>query len=255
MEVSLRSHRSVRNYRPDRIPDEWLDDILDAGIRASNTGNMQLYSVVVTQDPEMKGRLSPLHFNQPMVNEAPVLLTVCVDFNRFQLWCKLNHTSAGFLNLLWLLNGTIDASIVAQNMCVAAESYGLGICYLGTALYHAPEISEVLGLPVGVIPVTAVTIGFPQVVPGLTDRLPARATVHYERYTGYTDSEIRELYREKEEMESSVKFISENGKENLAQVYAEVRYKAADSAFFSEKLMNWLKGQGFNFGVQSFDAG
>lgn len=243
----LKSHRSIRKYKPDPVPEDWLKDILDCGIRASNTGNMQLYSVIVTQDPQMKEKLSPLHFNQAMVKQAPVLLTICMDFNRFQQWCKLNNTFTDFGNLLWLLNGTVDASIVAQNMCVAAEAYGLGICYLGTALYNAPEISDVLNLPVGVIPVTAVTIGFPEFIPELTDRLPESATVHFEHYSDYSDTDIRKLYREKEEMESSQKFVQENGKESLAQVYAEVRYKSSDSLFFSEKLMKWLQGQGFKF--------
>lgn len=245
----LKSHRSIRKYKLDTIPDEWLNDILECGIRASNTGNMQLYSVVVTQDPEMKEKLSPLHFNQPMVKEAPVLLTICIDFNRFLRWCKINNTHTDLSNLLWLLNGSIDASIVAQNMSVAAESFGLGICYLGTALYNAPEISELLGLPDGVIPVTALTIGFSEVVPEMNDRLPQRAIVHFEHYSDYSESEIGELYKEKEELESSQKFIRENGKQNLAQVYAEVRYKSSDSVYFSEKLINWLEGQGFSFDV------
>lgn len=243
----LKSHRSIRKYKPDPVPEDWLKDILDCGIRASNTGNMQLYSVVVTQSRDMKEKLLPLHFNQAMVKDAPVLLTVCIDFNRFLRWCKQNNTHTDLANLLWLLNGTIDASIFAQNICVAAESYELGICYLGTALYNAPEISDLLRLPVGVIPVTAVTIGFPEFIPELTDRLPERATVHFEHYSDYSDSDIRKLYREKEEMESSQKFVQENGKENLAQVYAEVRYKSSDGLFFSEKLMKWLQGQGFKF--------
>lgn len=243
----LKQHRSVRKYKSDPIPEELLNDILDCGIRASNTGNMQLYSVVVSRDSEMKEKLAPLHFNQPMVKEAPVLLTICMDFNRFLKWCRVGNTSTELNNLLWLLNGTIDASIVAQNMCIAAESHGLGICYLGTALYNAPEISALLDLPDGVIPVTAISLGFPDSLPELTDRLPQRATVHYERYSDYSDFEIAGLYKEKEEMESSREFIKENKKANLAQVYAEVRYKTGDSVFFSDKLLKWLKTQGFNF--------
>lgn len=131
---------------------------------------------------------------------------------------------------------------------MAAEACGLGICYLGTALYNAPEISEILNLPAGVIPVTALSIGYPEIVPELTDRLPVRANVHFEKYQDFDDSDILELYRQKEELESSGKFVQENVKENLAQVYAEVRYKTSDNLFFSEKLLDWLKGQGFKFG-------
>jgi len=144
------------------------------------------------------------------------------------------------------LNGTIDASILAQNICIASEDKGLGICYLGTALYNAPEISAILKLPSGVIPITALTIGYPDGIPEQTDRLPFEAVVHYEAYTDYDESRIKELYKPKENLEASGKFVAENGKENLAQVYTEVRYKKADNDFFSKKLVKVLAEQGFN---------
>jgi nitroreductase len=246
MEI-LKSHRTIRKYQTTMIPDNLLNDILVCGIRASNTGNMQLYSIVVTRDSEKKSELAPLHFNQPMVKEAPLLLTICLDVNRFKLWCGENNTIADFSGLLWLLNGTIDSSILAQNICVAAESYGLGICYLGTTLYNAPEISKVLLLPTGVIPITTLTVGYPEVVPELTDRLPLDSVVHYEEYRNYSPDSIKEIYDFKEKLESSKKFVLENGKENLAQVFTDVRYKSSDSHFFSKKLLEMLGDQGFVF--------
>jgi len=242
----LKSHRTIRNYKIDSIPDDLLADILDCGVRASNTGNMQLYCIVVTRDSDKKELLSPFHFNQPMVRKAPVLLTICFDLNRFNKWCNINNTKSEFGNLLWLLNGTVDASIMAQNICIAAESHGLGICYLGTTLYNAPEISEVLHLPVGVIPITTLTLGYPEVVPDLTDRLPNNAVIHFEEYRDFNTEIISVLYSEKENLESSKQFVAENGRENLAQVYAEVRYKAEDGIYFSDKMKKMLIAQGFN---------
>jgi nitroreductase len=241
----LKSHRTVRKYKAIEIANAVLNDILECGIRASNTGNMQLYSIIVTKSVEKKAELAPLHFNQLMVKEAPLLLTICFDVNRFKLWCSINDANVDFSGLLWLLNGTIDSSIVAQNICVAAESYGLGICYLGTTLYNAPEISQVLNLPIGVIPITSLTIGYPEVVPDLTDRLPLDSVVHFEEYWNYLADGISEIYDYKEKLESSQKFIAENGKDNLAQVYTDVRYKSADSQFFSGKLLKMLVDQGF----------
>lgn len=243
----LKSHRSIRKYKPESISKEVLDELLECGIRASNTGNMQLYSVIVTRDVDRKSMLAPHHFNQPMVLEAPVLLTVCFDINRFGKWCNINHTESDFSNLLWLLNGAIDSSILAQNICLAAENVGFGICYLGTTLYNAPEISEILKLPKGVIPVTALTLGYPEIIPDQCDRLPLEAVVHYESYEDYSDEKIAELYFEKEALESSRLFVKENGKENLAQVYTEVRYKSGDNQFFSSKLLKMLTDQGFSF--------
>jgi len=242
----LKSHRTIRNYKIDSIPDDLLADILDCGVRASNTGNMQLYCIVVTRDSDKKELLSPFHFNQPMVRKAPVLLTICFDLNRFNKWCNINNTKSEFGNLLWLLNGTVDASIMAQNICIAAESHGIGICYLGTTLYNAPEISEVLHLPVGVIPITTLTLGYPEVVPDLTDRLPNNAVIHFEEYRDFNTEIISVLYSEKENLESSKQFVAENGRENLAQVYAEVRYKAEDGIYFSDKMKKMLIAQGFN---------
>ncbi|MBW8331354.1 MAG: nitroreductase family protein [Prolixibacteraceae bacterium] len=241
----LKNHRSIRGYLKTEIGNDVLNEILECGIRASNTGNMQLCSVIVTEDPAKKKLLSPYHFNQPMVVNAPVLLTVCLDVNRFYKWCSVNNTRADFQNLLWLLNGCVDATVFAQNICIAAENRGLGICYLGTTLYNAPEIAEVLKLPAGVVPITALTIGYPESVPELTDRLPFEAVVHYEEYSDFSDSRIRALYKDKENLESSKRFVAENGKENLAQVYTEVRYKKEDSDFFSKKLIEFLTVQGF----------
>jgi len=243
----LKLHRSIRKYSSAVIPDDILQDILLCGVRSSNTGNMQLYSVIVTKDEINKGLLAPLHFNQSMVKEAPVVLTICFDFNRFYKWCSINNTKAAFSNLLWLLNGAIDASILAQNICVAAESYGLGICYLGTTLYNATEISDVLNLPKGVIPITTLTIGYPEIVPELTDRLPLDSIVHWEKYQDFNDDQIRNFYSKKEELDTSKRFVVENGKDNLAQVYTEVRYKSGDNTHFSMKLLKMLVDQGFVF--------
>lgn len=243
----LINHRSIRSYLKREVPNDVLTEILESGIWASNTGNMQLYSVVVTRDTRMKMALAPFHFNQPMVINAPVLLTICFDINRFNKWCALNNALSDFKNLLWLLNGTIDASVFAQNICIAAENRGLGICYLGTTLYNSSEISEILHLPTGVVPITALTIGYPDIIPDKTDRLPFEAIVHYEEYTDYSESRIKAIYREKENLESSEKFVTENGKENLAQVYTEVRYKKTDNDLFSKKLVKILIDQGFSF--------
>ena len=246
----LKSHRTIREYNSKNVSDDILNNILECGISASNTGNMQLYSIVVTRDSLQKEKLAPFHFNQPMIKSAPVVLTVCFDFNRFLLWCSNNKTFTDFRSISWLLNGFIDSSILAQNICVAAESFGLGICYLGTTLYNTAEISQVLRLPKGVVPVTTITIGYPEVMPDKVDRLPLDAVVHREVYNDYSSERINEIYSFKENLETSKLFVEQNSKENLAQVYAEVRYRTEDSLFFSEKLIQFLKGQGFQFDVE-----
>ena len=113
------------------------------GCRASTTGNMQVYSIIITRDEEKKRELAPFHFNQKMITEAPVVLTFCADFNRFNKWCRLRNAEPGYDNFLSFMTAAIDALLVAQTVCIAAESKGLGICYLGTTTYMAHKIIEV----------------------------------------------------------------------------------------------------------------
>lgn len=86
--TSFVNRKTIRKYKKEDIPQEKLESLLFQASRAATMGNMQLYSVVVTRSEEMKEKLSPLHFNQPMVKGAPVVLTFCADFNRFTQWCE-----------------------------------------------------------------------------------------------------------------------------------------------------------------------
>ncbi|MEZ5072522.1 MAG: NADPH-dependent oxidoreductase [Bacteroidales bacterium] len=242
---TLLNHVSIRKYRNEPIPESLLKEILEAGIRASTTGNMQVYSIVVTQDPARKEELAPCHFNQPMVRQAPVLLTFCADFNRFNRWCGQRKAEPGYDNFLSFFTAAIDALLVAQNVCIAAESKGLGICYLGTTTYMAGNIIDILRLPEGVVPVTAVTLGYPDGVPERTDRLPLEAVVHPEVYQDYPAERIDALYHTKETIAENQAFVKENNKETLAQVFTDIRYKKADNVLFSKSLLDVLARQGF----------
>jgi len=242
---TLLQHRSIRKYKETDISEALLNKILEAGCRASTTGNMQVYSIVVNRDAAMKKKLASCHFNQPMVEQAPVVLTFCADFNRFNKWCRQSNADPGYDNFLSFFTAAIDALLVAQNVCIAAESEGLGICYLGTTTYLAGKIIDLLHLPKGVVPVTTVTIGWPDEQPKLVDRLPMEAVVHQETYQDYSTQDIGRLYSAKEAMPEYRKFIAENNKETLAQVFTDVRYKKTDNVLFSGMLLEVLKRQGF----------
>lgn len=241
----LNQHVSIRKFKKKTIPLSVIESLIYSGTKASTTGNMQLYSVVISDTKEQREKLIPLHFNQVVVKSAPVLLTFVADFNRFTKWCALSKADAGYNNFLSFFTAAIDALLVAQNVCIAAENYGLGICYLGTTTYNSKEIIDVLNLPKLTFPVTTVAIGYPDEKPDLTDRIPLEGIIHYEKYKDYTDSKIQELYAFKENIESSKGFVKENGKENLAQVFTDVRYKKSDNEFFSLKMLNVLREQGF----------
>lgn len=241
----LNQHVSIRKFTTKKIQKLILESILFSGTKSSTTGNMQLYSVVVSESDEEKSNLVPLHFNQSVARSAPVLLTFVADFNRFSKWCTINSAEPGYNNLLSFFTAAIDTLLIAQNVCIAAENYGLGICYLGTTTYNAKEIIQVLDLPKLTFPVTTVAIGYPDESPERTDRIPLKGIVHKGKYHDYSDQHIKELYSFKESLESSGKFIAENKKETLAQVYTDVRYKKSDNEFFSQKMLEVLKAQGF----------
>ena len=245
MITSILQRRTIRKYTNQPIDEKLLNEILETACRASTTGNMQVYSIIASTSDEIKEALSPCHFNQPMVKNAPVVLTFCADFNRFNKWCKLRKAEPGYDNFLSFVTAAIDALLVAQNVCTIAEAKGLGICYLGTTLYTAPKIIEVLKLPRGVIPVTTVTMGYPAEIPLQPDRLPLEAIVHKETYKDYSNQELEKIYKKKESLEENIKFTRENNKETLAQVFTDVRYKKSDNEHFSKILLEIINNQGF----------
>ncbi len=242
---TLKTRRTIRKYQQKDIDRDLLNDLLETSFRASTMGGMQLYSVVVTRDGKMKDKLSPAHFNQPMVKGAPVVLTFCADFRRFSKWCEQRNAVPGYNNLMSFLNAAMDTLLVAQTFCTIAEESGLGICYLGTTTYNPQMIIDVLNLPELVFPVTTITVGYPDEFPAQVDRLPWQALVHEESYQDYTSEDINRCYAYKESLVENKKFIEENRKETLAQVFTDVRYTKKDNEFMSENLLQVLHQQGF----------
>lgn len=241
----INTHRSIRKYQPKPVPEDILRQILEAGTAASNTGNMQVYSMIVTKDADLKKKLWEAHFKQNMVLEAPVVITFCADVNRFNKWCRARNAEPGYNNLLWFCNATIDAVLASQNVSLAAESFGLGICYLGTTTYNAGQIIEILRLPESVIPITTIVLGYPDENPPLTGRLPLEAVVHDEIYHDYNKDDIDRLYSELEASEQTKHLLEVNKKEKLAQVFTDNRYPKKDNEYFSGTFLEIMKKQGF----------
>lgn len=243
---SMKNRRSIRKYADRDVPEALLNELFEIASRASNTGNMQQYSVVVTRDRESKERQSPMHFGQKMVTEAPVVLTFCADANRFVKWAEQRDAVPGFDNLQTFIAATIDAMLFAQAFSDAAEAKGLGLCYLGTTAYNADRIIEELKLPRLVVPIVTVTVGYPaDPLPEQVERLPIAAIVHQEQYVDYTPDRIDQFYQEKEQLPVNRQYVAENGKETLAQVFTDIRYTKKNNEYFSDVLLEVLKRQGF----------
>lgn len=245
MDKYFSNRRTIRRYSDRPVSDELLDSILEAAMRAPTCGNMQLYSVVVNRDPAMISRLAPAHFNQPSVLGCQVLLTVCADFNRFTRWCRLSNADPGFDNYLSFLNAATDAIAFAQQIVTVAEMEGLGTCWLGTITYNAATISDILNLPELVVPVAALTVGWPAESPVLVERLPLRGVRHDETYRHDSDDEIMEIFKAKDEFAPNAVYVEENGKETLAQVFTDCRYPRSMNEEFSCSFLNLLRDKGF----------
>ena len=242
---TVKNRRTIRKYLQKDIPSDLLNDLLETSSRASTMGGMQLYSVVITRNAEMKEKLSPAHFNQHMVKGAPVVLTFCADFRRFSKWCEQRNAVPGYNNLMSFMNAAMDTLLVAQTFCTLAEEAGLGICYLGTTTYNPQMVIDALQLPELVFPITTVTVGYPDGIPAQVDRLPLEATVHEEYYHDYSKADIDKLYAYKESLPENEQFVKENRKETLAQVFTDVRYTKKDNEFMSDNLLKVLHQQGF----------
>ena len=241
----IENRRSIRKYKDAVVDDALLNRLLTEAERTQTMGNLQLYSVVVTRDKDMKARLAPLHFNQPMVTQAPVVLTFCADFNRTAEWCRNRKATPGYDNFLSFFKAASDALLYCQNFCTLAEAEGLGLCYLGTTIYMPQQIIDVLKLPKLVFPVATITLGWPDENPLQTDRLPLSAIRHNETYLPVTSESIDRDYTAKENLPENQEFLRINNKETLAQIFTDIRYTKKDNEAMSEGLFAALRHQGF----------
>lgn len=242
---TILTRRSIRKYADKEVSEQLLNKLLSEAARTQTMGNMQLYSVVVTRSKEGKEKLSPAHFNQPMVTGAPVVLTVCADFNRASTWCRQRRAEPGYDNFLSFINAASDALLYTQTFCNLAEEEGLGLCYLGTTVYMPQMIIDALHLPKLVMPIATITLGWPEENPPLTDRIPAASFIHEEEYHDYTPADIDRCYHEKEELEENKEFVRINHKQTLAQVFTDIRYTKKDNIALSAGFLEALKKQGF----------
>lgn len=243
------NRKTIRSYSSKDVDDSVLKSLLNAAMFAPTVGNMQLYSVVITRDDDMKQKLSPCHFNQPMVTKAPVLLTFCADFNRFDKWCEVSGAVPGYENFQSFISALLDVTIFAQQFNTAAEMAGLGCCYIGTTTYNAKQIAEVLELPKMVVPVITLSVGYPQDFEKepKVERLPLEAVIHNERYEDYTPQRVKNLYAEKESLDVNKKYVSENNKQSLAQVFTDIRYSKQNNETFSKIYQDFIVEQGYKF--------
>ena len=242
---TINTRRSIRRYQDKDVDNTLLTRLIKEAERTQTMGNLQLYSVVVTRSEELKAKLAPAHFNQPMVTGAPVVLTFCADYRRTTLWAEQRQATPRYDNHLSLVNAMTDALLFCQTFCNLAEEEGLGCCFLGTTVYQPQSIIDTLQLPELVFPVATITLGWPDENPPLSDRLPVSTIIHEETFHDYSVADIDKAYAYKEQLDENKEFVKINNKQTLAQVFTDCRYTKADCEAMSETLLEALRKQKF----------
>jgi nitroreductase len=182
---TLLSHRSVRAYLPDPLPEGSLELIVAAAQSAASSSNLQPWSVVAVEDGARKARLAELAGGQQHIRDAPVFLAWLIDLHRLARIGELEQTPAGALDYLEsFVVGVVDTALAAQNAVVALESLGLGAVYIGALRNRPTEVAAELGLPPHVFALFGLVVGRPDPArpAAVKPRLPREAVLFREGY-------------------------------------------------------------------------
>jgi nitroreductase len=188
----IQKHASVRQYQLDPIPNSVIETVIKAAQCASTSSNMQTYSVVAVTDAAKREQLSTLCGEQKFIAEAPVFLVWLADLARIDRVCELCGYTQITEHVESFLVPAIDCALASQNAALAAESLGLGICYVGSIRNNPQEVIELLELPRHTFPIAGMTIGWPVSESRRKPRLPLSAILHWETYHQEQDSALLE---------------------------------------------------------------
>jgi FMN reductase (NADPH) len=179
----LMAHRSVRAFRDVPLEAGVLECLVEAGTRASTSANMQAYTVISLTEPALKKHIAGLCADQTQIHQSAAFLVFCADLHKLTLACQRHEVDAGdTAESEALLMAVIDTALVMQNVAVAAESLGLGICMIGAMRNHPYEVADALQLPPRVIALAGMCIGVPTGGGEVKPRLPLAATLHVNKY-------------------------------------------------------------------------
>lgn len=175
-------HASVRAYTSDPVSPEMVEAIVAAGQRSSTSSNLQMFSVVAVTEADRRAQLAALCGNQKHIAQAPVFLAWCADLSRLErISAGRGYTQVADYVENYTL-AVVDAAIAMQTAAIAAESLGLGMCYIGAIRNNPLEVIDLLQLPRLVFPVSGMTLGWPARPHPPRPKLPTRAILHWEQY-------------------------------------------------------------------------
>ncbi|PLR79666.1 oxygen-insensitive NADPH nitroreductase [Bacillus canaveralius] len=181
---TILNHRSIRSFEDKPLTDEQIDTIIACAQAAATSSFIQAYSIIGITDRDKKQKLSELAGKQSYVVQNGHFLVFCADLYRHQLIGEIEGKDVipAIESTEKFMVALIDASLAAQNVAIAAESMGLGICYIGGIRNNLEEVSKLLKTPERVIPLFGLAIGVPMQEPGQKPRLPRSQVYHLNEY-------------------------------------------------------------------------
>jgi nitroreductase len=212
----MMKRRSVRLFKDQEIPESMIEKLLDAAIHAPSGGNIQPLSLILVRSVEGKKKLAELAGGQPWVRNAPLSIIFCLDFYRIKKWAEMCQTEfRGEEAINHFFIAYADLMVAAQNVVILAESFGLGSVYVGSIQHEIDEIRNFFELPLYVLPLMVLSIGYPKSIPQNIPKLKKDVIVHQERYRKSEENEIRRAYDEKYGV------IDQNVEKYLEKAYIE----------------------------------
>jgi FMN reductase (NADPH) len=187
-------HGSVRDYADKPVSKEMVETIVSAAQRSATSSNLQVYSVVAVTDEALRGQISEIANHQAHIVQAPVFLAWCADLSRLDRVCqRRGYTQRAELMEPFLI-AAVDVAIAMQTATLAAESLGLGTCYIGAIRNDPARLIDLLHLPRLVFPISGMTLGWPVAAPTMRPRLPLEAVLHWGRYDSSEEEELLAQY-------------------------------------------------------------
>jgi len=189
----LKERKSVRVFTDRQIESAEVSAILEAAVNAPTAGNQQLYTIIHVTDPALKAQLAESCDHQPFIAKAPLVLVFCADCRKWyqtflEYGCEPRKPGVGDLML-----AVSDTNIAAQNAEVAAQSLGIGSCYIGDIMENAEQHRKMLSLPPYVFPAAMLVFGYPAAQQLERPKPPRSEMYHIVHENSYRDMDAEEL--------------------------------------------------------------
>ena len=248
---AIHNRRSVRAFSDRPVTRDEKDQILAATFRAPTAGNLMLYSIIEVESQQIKERLAVTCDNQPFIAKAPYVLLFLADYQRWMDYfekCGVSERAASLgVNARNpqtgdLLLACCDALIAAQTAVIAAESLGIGSCYIGDILEKYEVHRELFDLPPYVIPITMLCFGYPATTPKkLTTRFDKEMILHTNRYQRLTPVELEKGFAHLEEDFRSGHHTSEYANAGQSIYFRKFvsKFAAEMNRSVREMMKNW----------------